>query len=54
MHVTGAAALYASTHPGGSGVQIRNALLGSTVKTPSLRAKSVTGGRLDIEAALRR
>jgi subtilisin family serine protease len=53
-HVTGAAALYASTHPGVGGAQIRNALLNSTVKTPSLRSKSVTGGRLDLEAALRR
>jgi len=53
-HVTGAAALYASAHPGASGAQIRQALLDSAVKTPALRNKTATDGRLDIDAALRR
>ncbi|GAB2591608.1 S8 family peptidase [Spirosoma areae] len=51
-HVTGAVALYASTHPGASVAQIRNAILSSAVPTPSLAGKTVTGGRLDANAAL--
>ncbi|HYU77398.1 MAG TPA: S8 family peptidase [Vicinamibacterales bacterium] len=47
-HVTGAAALYASTHPGASAQQIKNAILSSTVPTPSLAGKTVTGGRLNV------
>ncbi|GAB4040995.1 S8 family peptidase [Spirosoma gilvum] len=51
-HVTGAVALYASTHPGATVAQIRNAILSSTVATPSLAGKTATGGRLDAFAAL--
>ncbi|MGV3587300.1 MAG: S8 family peptidase [Adhaeribacter sp.] len=51
-HVTGAVALYASTHPGATVAQIRNAILSSVVATPSLSGKTVTGGRLDVNAAL--
>ena len=51
-HVTGAAALYASTHAGATAAQIKNALLTSTVPTASLQGKTVTGGRLDANAAL--
>jgi hypothetical protein len=51
-HVTGAVALYASTHPGASVAQIRNAILSSTAATPSLIGKTVTGGRLDANKAL--
>lgn len=47
-HVTGAAALYASTHPGASAAQIQSAILGSVVATASLSGKSVTGGRLNV------
>ncbi len=47
-HVTGAAALYASTHPGLSAAQIKAAILGSTVATASLAGKTVTGGRLNV------
>ena len=47
-HVTGAAALYASTHPGATAAQIRSAILGATVPTASLAGKTVTGGRLDV------
>ncbi|MFD2574448.1 S8 family peptidase [Spirosoma soli] len=51
-HVTGAVALYASTHPGASVAQIRNAILSSAVPTASLSGKTVTGGRLDAFGAL--
>lgn len=53
-HVTGAAALYASTHPGATAAQIKNALLSSAVPTASLAGKTTTGGRLDVFAALSR
>jgi len=51
-YVTGAVALYASTHPGASITQIRNAILSSAVPTASLAGKTVTGGRLDVNGAL--
>lgn len=51
-HVTGAAALYASSHPGATAPQIRNALLSSVVPTTSLSGLTVTGGRLDVSTAL--
>ena len=51
-HVTGAAALYASTHPGATALQIKNALLGSTKATASLAGKTVTGGRLDLSTVI--
>jgi subtilisin family serine protease len=47
-HVTGAAALYASTHPGATAAQIKAAILGSVVPTSSLTGKCDTGGRLDV------
>lgn len=47
-HVAGGAALYASTHPGATAKQIRDALLGSVVPTGSLSGKTVTGGRLNV------
>ena len=47
-HVTGAAALYASLHPGSTAAQIKAAILSSAVPTPSLAGKTVTGGRLDV------
>ena len=47
-HVTGAAALYASTHPGASAATIKAAILGSVAPTPSLAGKTVTGGRLNV------
>jgi len=46
-HVTGAAALYASTHAGSTASQIRSAILTSVLPTPSLTGKTVTGGRLN-------
>jgi subtilisin family serine protease len=47
-HVTGAAAMYASTHPGASAASIKAAILGSVVPTTSLAGKTSTGGRLNV------
>ncbi|WP_157580965.1 S8 family peptidase [Segetibacter koreensis] len=47
-HVTGAAALYAASHPGSAAATIKNAILSSAVPTPSLARKCVTGGRLNV------
>lgn len=47
-HVTGAAALYASTHSGATTAQIKAAILGSTIPTSSLSGKCVTNGRLNV------
>ncbi len=47
-HVTGGVALYASTHPGATAVQIKAAILGSVALTPSLTGQCVTGGRLNV------
>ena len=47
-HVTGAVALYASTHPGATAAQIKVAILGSVTPTASLAGKTVTGGRLNV------
>jgi len=49
-HVTGAVALYASTHPGASAAAIKAAILNSTTPTASLSGKCVTGGRLNVSA----
>jgi subtilisin family serine protease len=49
-HVTGAAALYASTHPGATAAQIKAVILGSAVSTPSLSGKCVSGGRLNVSS----
>jgi subtilisin family serine protease len=46
-HVTGAAALYASTHPGASFTTIKAAILDGGIATTSLSGKSVTGDRLN-------
>ncbi len=47
-HVTGAAALYAASHPGSTAAQIKNAILSSAIPTASLSGKCVTGGRLNV------
>lgn len=47
-HVTGAVALYASTHTGASAAAIKAAILSSVVPTASLSGKCVTGGRLNV------
>jgi subtilisin family serine protease len=46
-HVSGAAALYAASHPGATAIEIRAAILGSAVPTASLSGRTVTGGRLN-------
>jgi thermitase len=47
-HVSGAAALYASTHPGVSALSIKTAILSSVTVTTSLVGKTATGGRLNV------
>jgi len=49
-HVTGACALYASTHTGSTAAQIKKAILDAATATPtsSLAGKCVTGGRLNV------
>ncbi len=47
-HVTGGVALYAAYHIGSSAATIKSAVLSSTVPTPSLSGKTVTGGRLNV------
>lgn len=47
-HVTGAAALYASSNPTATAAQIKTAIMGSTTPTGSLSGKCVTGGRLNV------
>ncbi|GAA4469844.1 hypothetical protein GCM10023189_57480 [Nibrella saemangeumensis] len=47
-HVTGGAALYASTHPSATAEEIKSAILSSAVPTPSLSGITVTGGRLNV------
>ena len=49
-HVTGAVALYASTHPGATAAQIKSAILSSVIPTASLAGKTATGGRLDVSS----
>jgi thermitase len=46
-HVSGALALYASTHSE-RGAALRQVLLGATIPTPSLAGRTATGGRLDV------
>lgn len=47
-HVTGAVALFLSTNPGSSAATIKGAIMNSTIATPSLNGKCVTGGRLNV------
>jgi subtilisin family serine protease len=51
-HVTGAVALYASAHPGATASAIRGAILNSARATSSVSGRTVTGGRLDVAAAI--
>jgi hypothetical protein len=45
--VAGAAALYASSHPGASAANIKSAIMGSAVPTASCNGKVVSNGRLN-------
>jgi len=47
-HVTGAIALYASTHPGSSAAVIKAAILSNAIPTGSLNGRCVTGARLNV------
>jgi subtilisin family serine protease len=49
-HVTGAAALYRSTHPSATAFTIKNAILNAARATPtaSMSGRTVTGGRLNV------
>jgi subtilisin family serine protease len=49
-HVTGCAALYASSHPGASAASIKGAIMSATVPTASLNGKVVSNGRLNCSA----
>jgi subtilisin family serine protease len=49
-HVTGAAALYKAYHPTAGALEIKSAILNSTIPTPSLTGKTLTGGRLNVGA----
>lgn len=49
-HVTGAVALWASTHPGSTAAQIKAAILKSVTATPTLAGKTVSGGRLNVSS----
>ena len=51
-HVTGTVALYASAYPNASAAGIRQAILSAATPTSSLAGKTVTGGRLNVAAAL--
>ena len=50
--VAGAAALLLAKNPTLSAVQLKNALTSTVVRMPSLEGKVVTGGRVDVNAAL--
>ncbi|MBF0297086.1 MAG: S8 family serine peptidase [Oligoflexia bacterium] len=51
-HVSGAAALYWSKYPNKSWSEVKNAILNSTQKIPSMNNKSVTGGKLNVSSLL--
>ena len=46
-HVTGAAALYAASHPGASATQIKSAIMAAAVWTSSLNGRVLRNGRLN-------
>lgn len=46
-HVSGAAALYASSHPGAGAADIKAAIMGSAIPTTSCNGKVVSNGRLN-------
>src|SRR5262249_43464469 len=51
-HVSGAAALLFSLKPAASVTEVREALLDTTTPVAGLAGKTVTGGRLDVAAAM--
>jgi subtilisin family serine protease len=53
-HVTGAVALLAAARAGSTPAEIRAAILGTTTPVAALAGKTVTGGLLNVDAAVRR
>jgi subtilisin family serine protease len=51
-HVAGAEALYWSAHPSKTWQDVKAAILGSARKIPAMANKSVSGGKLDVDALL--
>ncbi len=49
-HVTGAVALYASTHGTATAADIKAAILAAATPTASMAGRTVTGGRLNVSA----
>lgn len=49
-HVTGAAALFASTHPAATFSEIKSVILGSVTPTLELTGRCLTGGRLNVSS----
>ncbi|MBL8149579.1 MAG: S8 family serine peptidase [Blastocatellia bacterium] len=49
-HVSGGVALYAATHPTTRGAALKSVILSTTVPTPSLSGRCVTGGRLNVSS----
>lgn len=47
-HVTGGVALYYSNHPNATTSDVKNAILSSSISTPSLSGKCLEGGRLNV------
>jgi len=47
-HVTGACALYASTHPGATAADIKAAIVNNATSTASLNGKTVSGSRVNV------
>lgn len=51
-HVAGAAALYWSANPTKTYLEVKNAIMDSAVKIPALTGKSVSEGKLNVEALM--
>ncbi|MNT62596.1 Alkaline elastase YaB precursor [compost metagenome] len=51
-HVAGAAALYWSENPTKTWQDVKAAILGSAKKIPAMANKSVSGGKLDVDALM--
>lgn len=52
-HVAGAAALYWSAHPEKNWKQVKDAILSSAKAIPSLKGKTLTGAKLNVEALMK-
>ncbi|MFM9024864.1 MAG: DVUA0089 family protein [Planctomycetaceae bacterium] len=52
--VTGAVALLAAARPGSTAAEIRSAIMATTMPVAALAGKTVTGGLLNVDAAVRR